>query len=398
MNQWGNAILNVYSIAIILVIFFHASRFFRKENLSDRLFILLLKSTVLMLISDTLSRFDGKASVVYPVLNHVGNFVVYLMSPVLPSLWVAYVHIQVFHDENRVRRLFYPLLAINVLNAVTLIVFQFFGWIYNIDSENIYHRGPLFWFPASFAIVLIIWALFIIFRNHKRLGRKGLLSLCMFSVLPAVGTFLQIALYGYSLIMSFVVLSLLIVFLNILNNSLNTDYLTGVSNRKKLDAYLKEKVRMSNEKKSFSAILIDIDNFKRINDTFGHDMGDDALETAAKLIKSCLRANDFIARYGGDEFCIVLDISSQDDLEALVRRIRKRLEEYNRSGSNIFELDFSMGYAVYDHRTHTSVREFLKEIDMLMYQDKYSSKRNDGSDPVDFHCSGQQAADKNKEG
>ncbi|NLM09823.1 MAG: diguanylate cyclase [Clostridiaceae bacterium] len=82
------------------------------------------------------------------------------------------------------------------------------------------------------------------------------------------------------------VLSLLVVFLKIQNYSMHTDYLTGVNNRKKLDAYLKERVSLSTEGKGFSAVLIDINSFKYINDTFGHDIGDNALETAAKLLKS----------------------------------------------------------------------------------------------------------------
>ena len=75
---------------------------------------------------------------------------------------------------------------------------------------------------------------------------------------------------------------------------------------------------MSNREKVFSAILIDINNFKYINDTYGHNIGDSALEAAAKLLKSCLRTSDFIARYGGDEFCIIPDISNKNDLEALI--------------------------------------------------------------------------------
>src|SRR5690606_18825477 len=121
-------------------------------------------------------------------------------------------------------------------------------------------------------------------------------------------------------------------------------------------------------------ILIDINNFKYINDTYGHDTGDNALVTAAKLLKSCLRTSDFIARYGGDEFCIVLDISSKSDLEALVCRIKNCLEKHNKSGSYSYQLEFSMGYAVYDYQSHKTAAEFLKQIDTLMYEDKQAYK------------------------
>jgi diguanylate cyclase (GGDEF)-like protein len=162
--------------------------------------------------------------------------------------------------------------------------------------------------------------------------------------------------------------------LNIQNHSMYTDHLTGVNNRKKLDAYLKEKVSLSTGEKGFSAILIDINNFKYINDTYGHDIGDNALETVAKLLKSCIRTNDFIARFGGDEFCIVLDISNISDLEAMVCRINNCLEKYNKSGTHLYELGFSMGYAVYAYHLHKSAEEFLKQVDILMYESKQAYK------------------------
>jgi diguanylate cyclase (GGDEF)-like protein len=117
-----------------------------------------------------------------------------------------------------------------------------------------------------------------------------------------------------------------------------------------------------------------MNNFKSINDTFGHDVGDDALETSVKLLKSCLRANDFIARFGGDEFYIVLDVSNRDDLEATVSRINHCIEKFNESNLKPYKLSFSMGYAVYDCHSHMNVEEFQKKIDMLMYENKRVNK------------------------
>ena len=374
MSLENNIILNMYSIAIILVIYFHALKFFEKDSLSDKLYMLILYIAILMLGVDILSRFDGNAARIYPVLNSIGNFVIFLMNPVLPSLWVAYVHLQVFHEERKTRRLFYPLCIINAINAVTLIFSQFFGWFYYIDSNNIYHRGPLFFVPAFITIMLMLAAFTLTVVNRRNLEKKSFLSLIFFAIPPSISIILQITFYGISLMLNSVVLSLLVVFLNIQNHSMYTDHLTGVYNRKKLDAYLKEKVSLSTGEKSFSAILIDINNFKYINDTYGHDIGDNALETVAKLLKSCLRTNDFIARLGGDEFCIVLDISNRSDLEAMVYRINNCIEKYNKSDSHLYELGLSMGYAVYACHSHMSAEDFLKQLDILMYEEKRAYK------------------------
>lgn len=334
----------------------------------------ILYITIFMLGVDILSRLDGNAAAIYPVMNTLGNFVIFLMSPILPSLWLAYVHLQVFREERKTKRLLYPLIIINTINAVILIFSQFFGWFYYIDSDNIYHRGPFFLFPAFLTIMLLLVAFTITLINRRKLEKKSFLSLTFFAIPPFISIILQIKFYGISLMLNSVVLSLLVVFLNIQNHSMYTDHLTGVNNRKRLDAYLKEKVDSSTRDKSFSAILIDINNFKYINDTYGHDMGDNALETAAKLLKSCLRTNDFIARFGGDEFCIVLDTSNKTDLEAVICRINSCLETYKESGSHPYALGFSMGYAVYAHHLHMSAEEFLKQIDILMYEEKKAYK------------------------
>jgi len=222
--------------------------------------------------------------------------------------------------------------------------------------------------------MLMLVAFMIIIINRKSLGKKRFFSLIFFAIPPFISIIIQITFYGTSFMLNSVVLSLLVVFINIQNYSIYTDYLTGLNNRKKLDAYLKEKINSSAKEKGFSAILIDINNFKYINDTYGHNIGDNALETVAKLLRSCLRTSDFIARYGGDEFCIVLDISNERDLEALVRRINSTFEKHNKSGSQLYKLEFSMGYAVYDYRSRMSAEEFISLVDKLMYENKQANK------------------------
>ena len=91
-----------------------------------------------------------------------------------------------------------------------------------------------------------------------------------------------------------------------------------------------------------------------------HDVGDNVLETSAKLLKSSIRSNDFIARFGGDEFCIVLDVSDKAYLEATVSRINDCIEKYNESCDHPYKISFSMGYAVYDYNSGMKVEEFSK--------------------------------------
>ena len=106
MGLINNIIFNIYSIVIILIIYFFAFKYLRKNSLSDKFYMLILNTTIVMLLIDILSKFDGNSSIIYVVFNHIGNFMLFLMSPVLPSLWVVYVHYLVFRDEREPKNYF----------------------------------------------------------------------------------------------------------------------------------------------------------------------------------------------------------------------------------------------------------------------------------------------------
>ncbi len=374
MNLINNIIINVYSIGILVIIYIFSLRNDEEKSLQNKLYNGILLITILMLAVDILSRFDGKPHTIYPIINQIGNFVIFLLNPVVASLWLLYVYDQIFQTEKIPRKVRYPLYAVNAVNIVLLILTQFRGWYYYIDSDNIYHRGPMFLFAASISTVLVIAAFLLIVINREKINKKHYFSLLFFAVPPCLGLFFQLIFYGISIVLNGIVLSLLIVSLNIQNYNIYTDYLTGVNNRKKLEIYMRQKISTSTEEKTFSAIMLDLNNFKVINDTYGHDVGDNALQITAKLLGSCLRSNDFIARFGGDEFCIVLDISDQAKLEEVVSRIKNCIDKYKQTVDQPYKLSISMGYAVYDYRSFMSMEEFQKQIDKLMYDDKQANK------------------------
>lgn len=377
MNLIGNIVINTYSILLLTIICYNSLRHDERESLQHKLYMMVLYATIILLVVDIFSRFDGKPDTFYPLLNHCGNFLVFLLNPVLPSLWLLYVHAQVFQEERKLRSLLTPLCIVNGVHAVMVVLNQFYGWFYYIDSANIYHRGPFFLLSVLTALALMAVAYTMITANRANIRKKQYFSLAFFAFPPFVCILLQIVFYGISLVLNSIVLSLLMVSLNVQNHNMYTDYLTGINNRKRLDSYLRAKINANTEDRAFSAIMIDLNNFKAINDAFGHDVGDNALQVFVKLLKSCLRTDDFIARFGGDEFCLVLDIGDRVRLEEVVGRIDTCIDEHNRSGKQPYTLSCSMGYAVYDCHLSMDVEAFLRKIDMLMYEHKQVSKKND---------------------
>lgn len=370
MSLMNNIIINIYSILILLVIYHQNNKFEDDKKFNNRIFRTMMQATFILLFLDTISRLDGNVDSLYPVLNQIGNFLLFMFSPLLASLYLLYVHNQLFNHEENTKKLFKPLLFINLLNAIIVIVSKFNGWFYYIDKNNIYHRGPYFEIPALITVIIILVAIYLLIKFRTEIEKRNHIALALFAAPPLIGIVLQVLVYGISIVLNSMVLSLLIAYLFIQNQFISIDHLTGLYNRKRCENYLKEKTNSFTKKRTFSAIMLDINNFKRINDNFGHDMGDKALIVTGELLKKSIRTNDFISRYGGDEFVLVLDIDNEKELEITINRINDMVDKFNLKSPYPFKLSFSMGYAVYDIKSNLDYLGFIKQIDKLMYEAK----------------------------
>ena len=149
------------------------------------------------------------------------------------------------------------------------------------------------------------------------------------------------------------------------------DELTGLKNRRGLQTAGEQALYDARRGGAPVALLfIDIDDLKRINDTFGHAAGDDALRTMAEVIRSSTRESDIAARIGGDEFCVLL----LDKAGAAVERVRERIaagaDAASAGHALPFQLSATIGAAEIDARTPGSLAELLRQADTLMYEDK----------------------------
>jgi len=119
-----------------------------------------------------------------------------------------------------------------------------------------------------------------------------------------------------------------------------------------------------------SLVYFDIDNFKVINDTYGHSEGDKTLITFANMLKDKLRVSDVQARVGGDEFVVLLGNTDKNQAEDTVRSFQKLIDVYNANSRNGFSISFSYGVIEYDPRKHSAIKAMMKEGDQLMYANK----------------------------
>jgi len=148
------------------------------------------------------------------------------------------------------------------------------------------------------------------------------------------------------------------------------DYLTGILNRRAVMRALSQELeRTIRNKKVLSLVLFDLDFFKKINDNYGHLVGDKILCETTKRISSALRPYDRLGRYGGEEFLLVLPDCGYDDAYALCQRIRTLI--CNEKMENIEEtISISIGLCVYSSNEKQSMERLLKMTDYALYKAK----------------------------
>ena len=113
--------------------------------------------------------------------------------------------------------------------------------------------------------------------------------------------------------------------------------------------------------------MIDLDDFKTINDTFGHAVGDEALVEFVDILTHSFRDSDVVARIGGDEFCVLLPDSKKDRAFQSVERVQDALAIENTKAGRQYQLRFSYGATDYDPHIHAGVSALLQDADANMY-------------------------------
>lgn len=158
---------------------------------------------------------------------------------------------------------------------------------------------------------------------------------------------------------------------NFLTDSTTKDGLTNLYVRDILDVFLKKEIDNAKRKNSYvSFAMIDIDDFKAVNDTYGHQKGDEVLETIGKIINHNTREMDFAARYGGEELCIVMPNTNLDEAFKLTDRIR---EEIASLSFKDFFVTVSIGISQSDKNTKDEI-ELIALADKALYKAKKNGK------------------------
>ena len=225
-------------------------------------------------------------------------------------------------------------------------------------------------------------------EEGKRLTKKALKGYFYYETIRKKkdGTLFPVSVSGSNILINGHVKGILGIYINIterkkieeeLKKLARFDNLTGSCNRGYGLALLDRQLKLAKRNKAQILLAyLDVDNFKDINDSFGHEEGDKVLKEVVKLLKSTLREIDIICRMGGDEFLLIFPESSEEDSPLIRKRIRKNLVKLNRELKRPYKISFSMGFSCYNPDNPQSMDELIRIADKKMYEDKQNKKHN----------------------
>ena len=366
--------INIISIGMMLIVYTNLDKRHKKKSmLFDQFFfqsiilccILALFADILMVSLDGTNYFLSR-----PILI-LSSIVYFLLHPIHCMLWLFYVENKLYQNKAQKHSLFFYMPTI-VLVFMTL-ASPVTDWIFYFDSENVYHRGSFLTLVTPFSYAYVAYSIVITLKfirsTKDDAGKTELYHyLIFFPILPIFGGILQMMFYGTSLIFPCTALALLIQYINVQNRQISLDSLTGLFNRRQIERFYNQKTKNDIKDGVLFLLVIDMDNFKSINDIYGHTAGDKALVFSADILRqSFQKRDDFIARFGGDEFIVISSCKNTAQIPDIIKMVQAHVEAFNLSHKADFQLSMSIGAAVYNTASTATVDEWIRIADKEMY-------------------------------
>ncbi|HOH17889.1 MAG TPA: GGDEF domain-containing protein [Bacilli bacterium] len=363
-------VANAIGLLVLIVSLLSRVEIKKERHLSGKIFDGMVWITFFALILETVTfLLDEKPGALVHFLQYATNTYLFLASSLVGILWVLFVDIRIFRSSTRIKW-WLKFLIIPYIALIVLIIFDYFGAdiIFSITEQNKYDRGKFVMLTFGFVFCCYFITLALAVLAVKRDGHIRFFPVHYFVIPSLLGTLVQGMFYGLAAGWLCLSIALLFVQLHLANQNAYEDELSGLYNRKYF-GWMIEKLAKGKKNRFISAIMMDIDRFKLINDEFGHSVGDDAIRSIGKLLTD-ITSDDVIAfRVGGDEFTVLHIGGTEADIEQLTFIINERISDFNKTAKKPYSLSVSMGYSTCQ-TTGTSLDFFFHQLDQKMYEQK----------------------------
>ena len=329
-------------------------------------------SNIMLLVADIVWMLGEHGfATLSPALNWLVNIAYMTLTCCMGYLWAIYTKLRL--SERGVSARWAVAAAVPFALVSFLAVSSVWtGCMFYIDSQNVYHRGAYYLIHPAVSLAYIILpslaSVCMGVREKNRCRRHDMFILASFALLPTAGTILQIRFFGVPAALAGSSMAVLMLFIGFQNVRIFNDALTGLNNRRRADEYLDSRLSAARDKRLIFFVL-DIDCFKQINDRFGHAEGDRALVLTANALKAvCGARGAFLARYGGDEFCVIWETGPDGDAALLAREMQSEVSSVCANNGLACELTISVGYEEYSEGQ--TADNMFRAADVMLYKNK----------------------------
>lgn len=376
MNEYAILYLeiNIFSLVLIGIVLLKTMGL--SQMVAQSHFAMSIIAEMVFFVSDTLFVLvnEGVLPGGKPVMMACKE-VYFLATAAMCFFW--FIYFEYLRETRFVKRRRYVLYSISILwlMVIALLANLFNHSLFYIDESGVYRRGPFFilTYILSYSYVLIafIRVMINLKRDTEATNKDLLIRLAFFPLFPGISGVLQFIYPRLPIACAAISITTLYLYLTWVDQLISLDPLTGLNNRKQLTHTFNNLSKSHEDQDKIRLYLIDVNHFKQINDTYGHLQGDNALKIIAEALKAaCKGANrgTVIARYGGDEFVILVSENNNDETIDLKERIKEKLKELSKKKSVPFELTVSVGSACSDNGD--SLKDLILKADKAMYMEK----------------------------
>ena len=369
MSENLTAFLNIFLAPLVglIVILIDYNKRHPGDQIQRKIFSLLVCFSLAVILCDLVHiAVEGLPGNNFIVIHWAANFFFFFFKTVSFGLLVVFLRYTAIGSLAQMKKLTAAILIVNVVYAVVLVINLFTGRLFYVTHNNFYMHGE--WFAVVvIAPYMLFLVCFIGVLIHRKSMNRDLFILLLVSALPVtIGSTLDLLFVNLRIMWPSFFISLLFCYLFIIRMTMLIDSLTNVYNRRGCDEYMIS-IAKSSRRKEYSIVMIDMDDFKSINDRFGHAQGDNALKETAAVLRSTVRRSDFVGRYGGDEFVIV---AATNNADAIMENIRVKINKFNEKQIKPYTLALSCGGDIYRPDDPRTPLEFLSYVDSLMYSEK----------------------------
>lgn len=223
-----------------------------------------------------------------------------------------------------------------------------------------------------YGVAVVAHAIILMIRDRSRQKRRVYITHILFIAICTVGGIADAVISGTPIMPLAIMLSYTVLFINLQESKINNDALTGLNNRRRADRYINDLLEETGEEHPFCLFLIDIDDFKSINEKFGYVEGDKTLNAVSDSLRSTVgRWNGFTARWSGDEFLAIIKTGSADDIREFRDELARSMKKAAQANDLPCEITVSTGREIVVDGSRTPA-EIINSAEIKLYEVKAS--------------------------